>query len=523
MEDPQDPADFETSDSELSDGPTPGGEPPVPPARRFPSSNIGRPRIEGVEAGIAAGLVPPASPLVGPPQVPGHAPRHLSHSEDLYDEVPDDIAAGIELPDWTDPPTREVPRVLLQHGQPAGPVIPGPVWRESQSDFDQDSEAFAEIVSESVPVVAHDEGADVEDDFGFENFDRFEGIDPRPTAARPERVSASGDTTVYRVIATSGNEGLHLPSARERAGEVGVGRVRFAGRAVTTDVPDEVVEPPTQEVSPPHRGRNPIVATVTGLAVGLFTLLCFYAGPITALALSCVVLLLAAAEFFQTLRRVRYQPATLLGLVAAPGFAIAAYLKGPEAVPILFAIGTIATICWYLAGVTRRAVVANISVSLLGIAWIAGLGCFSGLLLDPTAFPLRHGVAYLLGAAVVTVAYDVGGYAFGSWIGQHKLAPSISPNKTWEGLIGGSLSALIIAMAVVSHLHPWDFGRAAALGVIVAVVAPVGDLVESMIKRDMNVKDMGTLLPAHGGVLDRVDALLFVLPATYILVRLFHG
>jgi phosphatidate cytidylyltransferase len=144
-------------------------------------------------------------------------------------------------------------------------------------------------------------------------------------------------------------------------------------------------------------------------------------------------------------------------------------------------------------------------------------------LLDPTVFPLRHGVAYLLGAAVVTVAYDVGGYAFGSWIGQHKLAPRISPNKTWEGLIGGSLSALVIAMAVVSHLHPWDFGRAAALGVIVAVVAPVGDLVESMIKRDMNVKDMGTLLPAHGGVLDRVDALLFVLPATYILVRLFHG
>jgi len=78
-------------------------------------------------------------------------------------------------------------------------------------------------------------------------------------------------------------------------------------------------------------------------------------------------------------------------------------------------------------------------------------------------------------------------------------------------------------MAVVPHLHPWDFGRAAALGVIVAIVAPVGDLVESMIKRDMNVKDMGTLLPAHGGVLDRVDALLFVLPATYILVRLFHG
>jgi phosphatidate cytidylyltransferase len=523
MEDPHEPGDFEMSEGELADGTLPGDAAPVPPARRFPSSNIGRPRIEGVEAGIAAGLVPSTSPQVGG-QVPGAAPRHLSPTEDLYTEqVPDEIAEGIELPDWTDPPTREVPRVLLQHGQSPGPVIAGPVWRESQRDFDQDSEAFAEIVSESVAVIAHDEGADAEDDFGFENYDRFDGIDGPSTGDPSERGPVHGDTTVYRVIATSGNEGLHLPSARERAGEVGVGRVRFAGRAVAADVPDEIVEPVSHEPSTAPRERNAVVATVTGLLIGGFTLLCFFAGPITALALSCVVLLLAAAEYFQTLRRVRYQPATLLGLVAAPGFAVAAYLKGPEAVPVVFAIGTIATICWYLSGVTRRAVVANISVSVLGIAWIAGLGCFAGLLLDPTVFPLRHGVAYLLGAAVVTVAYDVGGYAFGSWIGQHKLAPRISPNKTWEGLIGGSLSALVISMAVVPHLHPWDFGRAAALGVIVAIVAPVGDLVESMIKRDMNVKDMGTLLPAHGGVLDRVDALLFVLPATYILVRLFHG
>ncbi|MGH9297006.1 MAG: phosphatidate cytidylyltransferase, partial [Acidimicrobiales bacterium] len=131
--------------------------------------------------------------------------------------------------------------------------------------------------------------------------------------------------------------------------------------------------------------------------------------------------------------------------------------------------------------------------------------------------------AYLLGAVEATVAYDVGGYLFGSLLGRHKLAPAISPNKTWEGLLGGSLAAFVVAIAITSQMHPWNFDRAAALGILVALIAPVGDLAESMIKRDIHVKDMGNLLPAHGGLLDRVDALLFVLPATYYLVRLFHG
>jgi phosphatidate cytidylyltransferase len=151
------------------------------------------------------------------------------------------------------------------------------------------------------------------------------------------------------------------------------------------------------------------------------------------------------------------------------------------------------------------------------------LGGFATLLLDPRVFPDRHGVAYLLGAIVATVAYDVGGYAFGSWLGSHRLAPSISPNKTWEGLLGGCFTAVAISVAIVHRMHPWTLAHALELGAVVAVFAPLGDLVESMVKRDIGVKDMGTLLPAHGGMLDRVDSLLFVLPATYCLVRLFHG
>ena len=122
-------------------------------------------------------------------------------------------------------------------------------------------------------------------------------------------------------------------------------------------------------------------------------------------------------------------------------------------------------------------------------------------------------------ATIATVANDVGALVVGRWIGSHQLAPNVSPNKSWEGLGGGALASILVSTVVVGNIHPWNAANAALLGVIVAVVAPLGDLCESLLKRDLRLKDMGTLLPGHGGVLDRVDALIFVLPATYYLVR----
>ena len=165
---------------------------------------------------------------------------------------------------------------------------------------------------------------------------------------------------------------------------------------------------------------------------------------------------------------------------------------------------------------------AGISATVLGFAWVGLLGLFAGLLLAPSQFPDRHGVAFLFGAVVATVAADVGALAIGGWKGRHPLAPTISPHKTWEGLIGGTVLAILASAAITGHVHPWTPAKAAILGLVVAVVSPVGDLCESLIKRDLKLKDMGSLLPGHGGVLDRVDGLLFVLPATYYLVRVLH-
>src|SRR5579875_1531151 len=514
-----------TLDTEGAPEPSAGTEAPADglpddrPARPLPPSTAGRPRIEGVQAGVAAGLVPPPGSSDAGERTARHAPRHLAASERLVEEpVPDEILQGVELPDWTDPPTREVPRVLLRDGEPSGPVIPGPVWRESERDFQQDEEAFAELISQAVPVVEH--GPAGEDDglgVGAELFG--------PALLGPSRREDSGDSgerTAIHPVAGPDTRGP-APGLAEEHGRPPEISVSFAGRATTGEraggraAPDEPSPSPAggtepgRSEQPSRKGRNPVVATATGLGIGGIALLCFWLGSQAALALSALVLLLAAAECFRSLRTAHYQPASLLGLIAAPGFAVAAYTRGPSAIPIVGALAVVATIGWYLVGVTRRHVVANISVTLLGIGWIALLGSFAGLLLDPTAYPGGHGVAYLLGAAEVTVAYDVGGYAFGSLIGRHPLAPALSPGKTWEGLVAGSLAALVVALVVTSQMHPWTLPRAAALGVVAAVVAPIGDLAESMIKRDLKVKDMGTLLPAHGGVLDRIDALLYML------------
>ena len=110
----------------------------------------------------------------------------------------------------------------------------------------------------------------------------------------------------------------------------------------------------------------------------------------------------------------------------------------------------------------------------------------------------------------------------GSAFGRHPLAPSVSPNKTWEGLLGGAVAAVLVAVIVVHFIHPWTISKALVLGIVVAVVAPIGDISQSMIKRHLGVKDMGRLMPGHGGILDRVDGLLFVLPATYFVVKAFH-
>jgi CDP-diglyceride synthetase len=284
--------------------------------------------------------------------------------------------------------------------------------------------------------------------------------------------------------------------------------------------PGTSMEPPDQGA--PGEGANAGVRIATGIAAAVIALVLFALGTVPALILCIVVVTFAAGECFGVLRRAGYHPATLLGLVGTVALMIGAYTKGASAIPLVLVLIVVFTFLWYLFGVERGAPVAGSAATLLTVGWISLLGSFAALLLAPSNFPHRHGIAFLLGAIIATVANDIGGLVVGGWLGRHPMAPSISPNKTWEGWLGGLVLSVVVSGALVGAIHPWTPGKAVVLGLVVAVVAPIGDLAESLLKRDLHIKDMGTLLPGHGGVLDRVDALLFVLPATYYLVRAFN-
>ncbi len=354
----------------------------------------------------------------------------------------------------------------------------------------------------------------------------------RPSARAPRKPAARSTNPRYGILRAGSRHRVHrgsggFPSRRSlrRPPSDGSRQLRSSNGPYTPEVTGGGPPAPRARQRPDPAGRDAGPRTGigirvgTGIAVAVVALAAFKVGTVTSLVLCLVVVTFAAGECFAVLRKAGYHPATLLGLVGTISLMVGAYNKGVAALPLVLVLITVFTLLWYLFGVERGSPVAGTAATLFTVAWVSLLGSYAGLLLSPSTFPDRHGIAFLLGAIIATVANDVGALVVGRWIGSRPLAPTISPNKTWEGLVGGAVVTVVVSTVAVGAIHPWTASKAALLGVVVAVVAPLGDLCESLLKRDLRLKDMGKLLPGHGGVLDRVDALLFVLPATYYLVR----
>ena len=170
-------------------------------------------------------------------------------------------------------------------------------------------------------------------------------------------------------------------------------------------------------------------------------------------------------------------------------------------------------------GTTRQSATVAIASTMLGTAWI-GFGLAFLLLIR--AFP-DHGRLAAFAILLAVFAGDTAAFFAGRMLGRHRLAPTISPGKTWEGFFAGAL-ATVFVMFIALYQDRDDYlsiGRAIVLGVAIAIAAPLGDLFESALKRDMQVKDSGRLLGGHGGMLDRLDALLFAAPAAYFTILAF--
>jgi CDP-diglyceride synthetase len=351
--------------------------------------------------------------------------------------------------------------------------------------------------------------------------ERLEAAPPR-TKARPRRrtpeTAGGQDDFARALLDRRGRRGRGNPGG-EGEGEGGEGGTGAEGETPPPNVRRlrPVWPEPEGPAGPKGFGAELATRVVTGVVVAAAALLIFNAGPGPADGLCAVIVGLAVLELCTALRSQGWRPAVPIALVGSVALVIAPYKSGLSAFPETLSIVVIATFLWHLAQVVRGRPAPGIAMTLLPIGYIGILGGFAGEILG-----FKNGVGILLGTACCTVAYDVCGYLVGSRLGRRRIAPAISPNKTVEGLLGGMAASIVVAVVIVGSITPWDHLTALALGTTVAVLAPLGDLCESMLKRDLGVKDLGGLLPGHGGVLDRFDAILFVLPAVYYLVRLLE-
>jgi phosphatidate cytidylyltransferase len=269
----------------------------------------------------------------------------------------------------------------------------------------------------------------------------------------------------------------------------------------------------------PLGGRNLTAAVISGvlLAAAVIALLVIGKGAFAVFA--ALVVLAGQAEFYAVMRTRGYRPATLLGLVAGALTLAGAYLRGDGAVLFGVFVAMGLSVLWYMAAPapTRKRLTTDAGVTVLGVLYVPVLASFAILLL---ALPGDIGRNVFLTVLGLTVLYDVAAFAVGSVWGNRPLAPTISPRKSWEGAFGATLLLLLVSVAIVPSIDPFTRSTAVGLALLIAVAAPLGDLVESALKRDLGVKDMGTILPGHGGVLDRIDAVLFTAPVAYYFLRI---
>lgn len=455
----------------------------------------------GAGPGVGAGARP-APPIPPPVRFGAGTPDPGTTDPGWLDPPRDPAPADAPvLPHWTEPPTGEVPFIAAEA---SGGV-----------DVDDDSGVAG--------AASGEEG----DDRDFEAWSGFAAGAPRyrdhasdwaeADFIPGEELMAEGDAlgalgepeeepSLSAEVAERRGAQLLSPSPEPARGGV-------PGRPAQLE-PDQPVR---QAAARRGDGRDMPLAVVTGVVLAGVALFVFNLGRGPTAWFVAAIVTLGAGEVYGEVRKRGYQPATLLGLVGCFALTLGAYWKGETALPIVIALVVGFTPLWYLSQVVRARATVNMALTLFVFGYVGVTGSFGGLALGHP-----DGIGIIIGLVVCVVAHDVGALFIGSRIGTKKIAPRISPNKTVEGLAGGMAAAFLAGVLVAARIEPWDAGSGAWLGLAVALAAPLGDLCESMLKRDLGVKDIGGILPGHGGVLDRFDGILYALPVVYYLVRILE-
>ena len=275
--------------------------------------------------------------------------------------------------------------------------------------------------------------------------------------------------------------------------------------------------------------QNKITRVITGVIISLIALCCLFAGGIPLVAFLLVVIFLGSIEYVKILRTKGFHPSLSLILLADFAFALLIFFRRFDLLPSIISLAVMASFLMVLF-MGRQPYIVHVATTTLGFLYCGWLPCHLLLIrqigmdrISAFQIGINEGLWLVIFVFLIVVATDIGGYYFGSKFGKHKLSPVISPKKTIEGALGATLCAVLVALAGVFYTKLTLF-EAVFAGLLVTISAQLGDLSESLVKRDAGVKDSSNILPGHGGIMDRADGYLFALPvAYYYFVNFTHG
>src|SRR5689334_5681183 len=272
---------------------------------------------------------------------------------------------------------------------------------------------------------------------------------------------------------------------------------------------------PKPTPDPGRAGRNLPAAIGVGVGLGVVIIGSLFWQKFLFIFVVLAAVLLAVDEMIKSLRTGGAVIPRVPVFVGTAAMLIAAYFGGPMALLVAMAGTVLATIFWRMPG-GSVGFVRDTSAGVFLIGYVPLLAGFAVLLVQPEADgPLR-----VLTFFLVVVASDVGGYVAGVLFGEQPMAPTISPKKSWEGFGGSTVACIGGGLASVGLLPDGNWWDCGSVGAVAVVAGTVGDLCDSMTKRDLGIKHMSNLLPGHGGVMDRLDSLLATAPAVWLLLHI---
>ena len=285
--------------------------------------------------------------------------------------------------------------------------------------------------------------------------------------------------------------------------------------APTGTEPAEPAEPTEAQHHGVRTGRNLPVAIAVGAGLGGLVFLTLLTVKATFLLYMGIAVIIALAELTGAFAKRDINIPVIP--VAAGGIAMVTcmYWLGSRDALAALALTVIAVLAWRLRGGTSG-YVRDTTAGMFALCYLPLPAVFVAAMLAPADGPRR-----VLTFIILTICSDIGGYFAGITLGRHPMAPAISPKKTWEGFAGSVVACLVagaLCLPLLLHGHAW---QGLLTGAAAVLAATLGDLVESMIKRDLDIKDMGTVLPGHGGILERLDSLLVCAPVVWLLLVAF--